>query len=191
MFRVGRGERAAGSRRGIALLAACFCAVACSGNALAEEGTVGKPNVLFIAVDDLNDWVGHLGGHPQASTPHIDALARQGVAFKHAYCPAPVCGPSRTALMYGIFPHRSGSYGHHAVYDPRNLLPKERVPLNLAFQENGYHTAGCGKIFHYPEPRGWDNYKRSFPEIKAADSVRIGGHSGLDFGILDSIVCEH
>ena len=186
MFRTGRGDSLSESRRGGSFLAVGLCVVACLGNALAEEGTPTKPNVLFIAVDDLNDWVGYLGGHPQASTPHIDALAGQGVAFTHAYCPAPVCGPSRTALMYGIFPHRSGSYGHHAVYEPKNLLAKERLPLNLAFQENGYYTAGCGKIFHYPEPRGWDIYKRSFPDIKRADNERLGEGIGLGFGIQDT-----
>lgn len=63
-----------------------------------------RPNVLFIAIDDLNDWTGFLGGHPQAQTPHMDALANQGTVFTHAYCSAPACGPSRTSLMYGIYP---------------------------------------------------------------------------------------
>lgn len=58
-----------------------------------------KPNVLFIAIDDLNDWTGFLGGHPHVQTPHMDALAEQGTVFMHAYCSAPVCGPSRTSLM--------------------------------------------------------------------------------------------
>jgi hypothetical protein len=107
-----------------------------------------KPNVLFIAVDDLNDWVGCLEGHPQAHTPHIDKLAREGTAFVHAYSNASVCGPSRTALMYGISPHKSSSYGHYASYSPQLRLPEERLPLNLVFQKNGYYKAGCGKIFH-------------------------------------------
>ena len=60
------------------------------------------PNVLFIAVDDLNDWVGCLGGHPQAKTPNIDRLAAQGVLFEQAYGPAPLCSPSRTSIMTGL-----------------------------------------------------------------------------------------
>ena len=137
MCRTSRRERVLKPRRGFSSLAAGLGVVACLGSALTGEGAADKRNVLFIAVDDLNDWVGYLGGHPQARTPHIDALASKGAAFTHAYCPAPVCGPSRTALMYGIFPHRSGSYGHHKVYEPKTLLSQERVPLNLAFQKNG------------------------------------------------------
>jgi len=135
-------------------------ATVASANATADPQS--KPNVLFIAVDDLNDWTGYLGGHPQAHTPNIDALANRSIAFTHAYSPAPACGPCRTALMYGLYPHRSGSYGHHGVYDPANLLSEDQLPLNLTFQNNGYYTAGCGKIFHYGEKRGWDDYRRGF-----------------------------
>src|SRR5687768_10014540 len=60
-----------------------------------------KPNVLFIAVDDLNDWIGCLGGHPQAKTPNIDRLAKRGVLFTHAQCAAPLCNPSRAAVFSG------------------------------------------------------------------------------------------
>ncbi|MCP4098107.1 MAG: sulfatase-like hydrolase/transferase, partial [Planctomycetaceae bacterium] len=88
----------------------------------ASANESNSPNVLFIAVDDLNDWVGYLGGHPQGYTPNIDNLADEGVAFTHAYCPAPVCGPSRTALMYGVFPHRSGSYGHDEIYNAGKII---------------------------------------------------------------------
>ena len=71
-----------------------------------------KPNVLFIAVDDLNDWVGCLGGHPQAKTPNIDTFADQGVLFEEAYCAAPLCSPSRTAIMTGLRPSTTGIYGN-------------------------------------------------------------------------------
>ncbi len=144
------------------------------------EAGVKKPNVLFLAVDDLNDWVGYLGGHPQASTPHIDSLAKEGVAFESAYCPAPVCGPSRTAVMYGIAPHRSGSYGHADIYDPSQRLPRERHPLNLVFQQNGYYTAGCGKIFHYREKRGWDQFVMYRKSTVTSSRVKYGG---LSYGI--------
>ncbi|MEM7385250.1 MAG: sulfatase-like hydrolase/transferase, partial [Verrucomicrobiota bacterium] len=69
-----------------------------------------KPNVLFISVDDLNDWIGCLGGHPQAKTPNIDRLAASGVLFTNAHCPGPACNPSRGAIMTGISPHVSGLY---------------------------------------------------------------------------------
>jgi len=62
----------------------------------------GKPNILFIAIDDLNDWTGMLKGNPQAKTPHMDKLASQGMVFTNAHCAAPACGPSRAAIMSGI-----------------------------------------------------------------------------------------
>ena len=82
----------------------CWLAIAPPANA--------RPNVLFLAVDDLNDWVGCLGGLPQAKTPNIDALARKGVLFKQAHCAAPLCSPSRTAIMMGLRPSTTGIYGN-------------------------------------------------------------------------------
>ena len=78
-----------------------------------------RPNVLFIAVDDLNHWVGHLGRNRQTSTPNIDRLAAQGVTFTHAYCAAPVCNPSRTALLSGLRPHQTGVYDNKDDWHPR------------------------------------------------------------------------
>ena len=66
------------------------------------QAKAAKPNVLFIAVDDLNDWVGVLGGHPQARTPNIDRLARRGVLFTNAHCSAPGCNASRSSLLTGL-----------------------------------------------------------------------------------------
>ena len=80
-----------------------------------------RPNILFIAVDDLNDWVGHLGGHPQAETPNIDRLAQRGIAFTRAYCSAPLCNPSRVSLLTGIEPSKSGVYGNGEKF--REKLP--------------------------------------------------------------------
>ena len=174
------------SRRNLFRLAASFGLAVSANSAFALDNAPQKPNVLFIAVDDLNDWVGYLGGHQQAHTPNIDALANEGVAFTHAYCPAPVCGPSRTALMYGILPHKSGSYGHHSVYAPDQLLPKERLPLNLTFQKNGYYTAGCGKIFHFPEQRGWNEYTRYLKGVAPKTREKLGKDIQLKFGILET-----
>src|SRR6056300_108809 len=69
-----------------------------------------KPNVLLISIDDLNDWVGCLGGHPQAKTPNIDRLAKMGTLFNNAHCQSPVCNPSRASMMTGRYPHTSGVY---------------------------------------------------------------------------------
>ena len=72
--------------------------------------SASKPNVLFIAIDDLNDWVGCMDGHPQAFTPNIDRLAKQGTLFLNAHCQGPICGPSRASLLSGYYPHVTGVY---------------------------------------------------------------------------------
>ncbi|MCH7728955.1 MAG: sulfatase-like hydrolase/transferase, partial [Planctomycetes bacterium] len=83
----------------------------CASIGLAAD-TRTRPNVLFLAIDDLNDWVGCLGGHPQAKTPNIDKLAEKGVLFEQAYCAAPLCNPSRTSVMTGLRPSTTGIYGN-------------------------------------------------------------------------------
>ena len=81
--------------------------------ALADDRpAVDRPNVLFIAVDDLNDWIGCLGRHPQALTPNYDRMSGSGVLFTGAYCAGASCNPSRSAVMTSIAPHRSGLYSN-------------------------------------------------------------------------------
>ena len=70
------------------------------------------PNVLFVAVDDLNDWVGCLGGHPQAHTPNIDRLAKRGVLFTNAHCASPACNPSRAIVFSGTMPWKTGVWSN-------------------------------------------------------------------------------
>ena len=70
-----------------------------------------KPNILMIAIDDQNDWIGYLGGHPMVKTPHIDRLAKRGTAFTNAHCQSPLCNPSRTSLMTSLRPGTTGIYG--------------------------------------------------------------------------------
>ena len=104
-----------------------------------------RPNVLFIAVDDLRDWVGHLSGHPNAKTPNIDRLAKRGVSFTRAYCSAPLCNPSRISLLTGVAPSKSGVYGNGEKL--RQKLP-DAVTLMQHFRASGYSVRGAGKIFH-------------------------------------------
>ena len=106
-----------------------------------------KPNVLFIAVDDLNDWIGCLHGHPQVKTPHLDALARRGVVFTNAHCQAPLCNPSRTSIMLGMRPSTTGVYGLAPMFRTVDEL-KDRVTLPQTFTSAGYFTATTGKIYH-------------------------------------------
>ena len=122
----------------------------------ASADNAQHPNVLFIAVDDLNDWVGCLGGHPQAMTPNIDRLAASGVLFTNAHCAAPACNPSRTAIMTGISPHTSGLYENGQKM--REILPDAEL-LPKYFAGHGYWSAGSGKILHYfIDAQSWDEY---------------------------------
>ena len=116
-----------------------------------------KPNVLFVAVDDLNHWVGHLGRHPQAKTPNIDRLARAGVTFTRAYCAAPVCNPSRAALMSGLRPGSTGVYDNGQDWKP--VVPKDKT-LTTQFLNAGYAVYGAGKIYHANahRPGEWTDY---------------------------------
>ena len=75
-----------------------------------------RPNVLFIAADDLNDWIGCLGGRSDIRTPNIDSLAKRGVLFTNAHCPAPLCNPCRTAIMTGLRPSTTGIHNNNAVW---------------------------------------------------------------------------
>ncbi|MFD2255125.1 sulfatase [Luteolibacter algae] len=111
-------------------------------------GAVEKPNVLFIAIDDLNDWVGPLRGHPQSLTPNLDKFCKEGsVIFENAVCAAPICGPSRSAVLSGFMPNRTGVYGNatNMIYSD---LVKTHATLPEYFSKNGYHTLSNGKIFH-------------------------------------------
>lgn len=108
---------------------------------------VGKPNVLFIAIDDLNDWIGCMGGHPQVKTPNLDKLAARGTLFLNAHCQSPLCNPSRTSVMTGLRPSTTGIYSLQPAF--RTLAKfQDYVSMPRAFQANGYSTSSCGKIYH-------------------------------------------
>ncbi len=119
-----------------------------------------RPNVLFISVDDMNDWVGPLGGYPGIKTPHIDRLARRGALFKDAHTAAPLCNPSRTALLTGRRPSTTGIYDNNQYWRP--VLP-DVVTMPQHFKNNGYHVAGAGKVFHHVAganpPDQWHEFK--------------------------------
>ncbi len=106
-----------------------------------------RPDVLFIAIDDLNDWVGVLGGHPQARTPNIDALAARGMLFTNTHTAAPLCNPSRTALMSGLRPSTSGVYQNAPDWRTLEIF-QDIQTLPRFFRESGYRTYGAGKLFH-------------------------------------------
>jgi arylsulfatase A-like enzyme len=124
------------------------------------------PNILFIAVDDLNDWIGCLGGHPQTITPNFDRLAASGVLFTNAHCPATACNPSRSAIMTGISPATSGLYSNRQIM--REIMPDTDI-LPQHFRKQGYRAMGSGKMLHYFTDAGsWDEY---FPPKKTENPI--------------------
>ena len=134
--------------RSPALLACLMWAVGAvlPASGRAAEPSV-RPDVLLIAVDDLNDWVGCLGGHPQALTPNLDRLAALGTLFANAHVQAPLCNPSRASLMTGLRPSTTGIYGlAPGIRDVPALT--NRVTLPQLFGRNGYFTASFGKVYH-------------------------------------------
>ena len=104
-----------------------------------------RPNVLFIAIDDMADWAGCLNGHPDVKTPNIDRLAERGMLFTNAHCVSPICGPSRAAVFTGMRPETTGVYHNRGNYT--NYAP-DAVAMPKHFMNNAYHVMGAGKLIH-------------------------------------------
>jgi len=115
-----------------------------------------RPHVLFIAIDDLNDWIGCLRGHPQALTPHMDRLAARGILFTNAHCVAPACNPSRAAVFSGRMPEVTGVWSNQSGSLARRH-PEARL-LSTAFAESGYRTCGAGKLLHSRGGKSFGEY---------------------------------
>jgi choline-sulfatase len=116
-----------------------------------------RPNILLVSIDDLNDWVGCLGGHPQAKTPNIDRLAKRGTLFTNAHCQSPVCNPSRASMLTGRYPHSTGIYFLSPPLTQAPALEGVRT-LPEHFAANGYHTMAVGKIFHGNDKQFFQEY---------------------------------
>ena len=123
-----------------------------------DPNPILHPNVLFIAADDLNTWVYGKPGYPKPKTPNFDRLLAKSLQFQHAYCPAPFCNPSRTAVMTGVAPSSSGVYPNDYPFrDSPALADALTIPQYFAAQ--GYRAMGAGKIFHKPDEASWEeNY---------------------------------
>lgn len=121
-----------------------------------------KPNVLFLCVDDMKDWVNCLGGYEgTVHTPNIDRLAKRGALFTNAHCASPKCAPSRAAILTGMRPSTTGLYDNGHWWFP-NFPNVVTIPQH--FRNHGYHVVGAGKIFHHTAgnhpPNQWDDFHR-------------------------------
>ena len=188
----------------IVVLGVLLCTVTGAGSTdRGDDPVQDPPNVLFIAVDDLNTWLGCLGGFSNTKTPNMDKLAAQGVLFSNAHCQAPLCGPSRASLMTGLRPSTTGIYGMIPDESIRsqNLATKDIIFLPEYFRNHGYHTMGIGKLFHHHSPTGlfhesggrvrgfgpfpekrfvWDGYGTSDRENYGRTSTDWGAYPATD-----------
>ena len=143
----------------------------------AEAGS--RPNVLFLAIDDLNDWVGAAGGHSQAKTPNLDRLISQSVFFGNAHTAAPVCSASRHALLSGLRPSTTGWYTNSSKdrVDYERILG-DTIPLPTHFKRSGYKTMAAGKIFHRgtSDVDGYDYWDEARPKYKWPKWLAERGH---------------
>jgi len=133
-----------------------------------------RPNVVLIVCDDLNDFEGVFGGHPQARTPNIDRLADTGVAFRRAYSNEPVCAPSRGSFLTGIYPWTSGNLFWKPWYE--NTVLANSKTLMEDFRDHGYHVVGSGKLFHHFRADDWDEFphKADYGPIAYDGKARVG-----------------
>ncbi len=106
-----------------------------------------RPNIVFIAIDDLNDWIGCLEGNPDVKTPNLDRLAKRGMLFRNAHCQVPVCMASRVSVFSGKLASTTGCYEFNAEFHQAESLAND-IPIPLHFKRNGYATLGGGKLLH-------------------------------------------
>ena len=168
------------------------------------QGRDGIKNILLLSVEDLNDWIEPLGGHPDAVTPNLARLAARSTVFEQAYTPVPECSPARTAALFGQAPWRTGIYGNRHSWAMAYPPHQQRSIVGQARQA-GFMTYGAGKVFHLGksglDQTDWEDvaYTRpwNFPPVsKAARRELIGKRE--DFGVmpegskgmLDDAMCD-
>ena len=161
------------------------------------QATANPPNVLMIAVDDLNDWIGCMGGHPQVKTPNIDRLARRGVLFTNAHCQSPVCNPSRASLMCGLYPETTGIYFLNPPVWESDVAAKMEI-LPQRFVREGFQVTGVGKLFHSAGNRkyipGWGGSLGGFGPLPKQKLSPFTGHKLWDWGAFperDEMLPDH
>ncbi len=159
---------------------AAWIAMMCAGIVQAE-----KPSVLFINVDDWNDWNEVLQGHPQAITPNIKRLAERGVTFSNAICASPSCVPSRPALFTSIAPSRSGNISIDSGKHPWRFYVPGAVTIPKLFSQNGWKSIGIAKNFHRGDEPEFDTYIPPFKTPKRLKGVGLKLNSSAIWDVAD------
>lgn len=171
-----------------------FFAVRISSANAGDPNTARRhPHVLFVAIDDQNDWIEPLNGHPLAKTPNLQRLAARGTVFSNAHCQAPLCNPSRTSLLLGLRPSTTGVYGLAPWFRNVETLASH-TSLPQAFRQQGYRTLSTGKIYH-GAPATAELRAREFddwgpqggigkqPKRKLIPPTPMGNHPLMDWGV--------
>ena len=148
------------------------------------ETPARKMDILFIAIDDMNDWTTVFDKNNPIQTPNLERLAARGAFFENAYCASPGCNPSRTAIITGLRPTTSGVYENPHPW--REILP-DAVTLPKYFNQHGYRTRGAGKIFHHGSTGAEDPANPSFEEFfkmrrSPKPKIRKGAFGNFDWG---------
>ena len=135
----------------IVLILTLFFAFGCNSK------TQTKPNIILIMTDDLNDYNEDLMGHPQIISPNIKKLADSGVSFTNAYSNDPMCGPSRSSMITGVYPHNSSNFWQKPWFN--NEVLNNTKTIMEKFRENGYYVVGSGKILHHNKQELWSEFE--------------------------------
>ncbi|XOV92993.1 MAG: sulfatase [Bacteroidota bacterium] len=155
-----------------------------------------KPNYLFIMVDDLNDWVGCMEGHPQVKTPNIDRLASNGLLFLNAHAQTAICNPSRTSIMTGLYPRSTGIYFNAGNIEDSPVASKAEL-MTRRFEREGYEVLGAGKLYNNQDQKYMENYADGFGRFGPFPDEKLSsyeGHPLWDWGVYpeeDSITPDY
>ena len=157
-----------------------------------DETLDPRPNILLIGIDDLNDWIEPLGGHPDVQTPNLSRLAKLGLTFTNAHCQSPLCNSSRCSLMTSLRPSTTGIYGLGPFF--RNTKSwKDRISLNQFFRQHGYESYYAGKIYHGHHGRTKDEFDHIgppgtpgiMPKKKLVPPTPSGNNPWVDWGVFE------
>ena len=170
---------------GTSIQSLLFAAILSTLPGLLLAQTADRPDILFIAIDDMNDWISPLDGHPQAITPNMERLAERGLLFTNAHSPAVVCNASRTSMLTGLRPSTTGVYFNQNTWQENERATSVRT-LPGYFMDSGYETVGSGKIFHSNnnDRTAWNSYYPSFDHERPGEATPSGRlpANGNDFG---------
>ena len=171
--------------RSLILIVLCLTATL-----LLQVASAERPSVLFLNIDDWNDWNSVLEGHPQAISPNIKRLAERGLVFSNAICASPTCLPSRTALFSGIHPARSGNIVNDNGIHPWRFYVPDAVTLPQHLSAQGWKSVGIAKNFHNRDAPEFDQYFHLEKKVNVIEGSGIYLNSSGVWGVADATTEE-